>query len=308
MMHADKKIGFVRIPTPHRNRVSPASKLLLDAGTGRGPGDSLRVDDFSSLFGTHPESEFRTLVGDLQSAQVMHQVPSVFRLDDVGKRRHRRAVKAGHENLIEIMVGRAALEAGAGSKIVGPNRLIVAVCKRGSGRAISAAFGAMALPAFQLGEEFLSVLDAIQGERGLGRNIDGIAGLVGLPSRREGLDKSDEIPAVLVRQGDPRRDVGIVEDTDGRVAEKLVRWQSTGRRGSALVRRGDEIPRQNIKVRPIFSVAVAAEAGAAPPVAKVQLSSRAHVSSIFADVGFSLLRRCGQRQNESCKNDDTEYS
>src|SRR6267378_1450641 len=308
MMHADKKIGFVRIPSPHRNRVSPTPKLLLDAGTGRGPGDSLRVDDFSSLFGTHPESEFRTLVGDLQSAQVMHQVPSVFRLDDVGKRRHRRAVKAGHENLIEIMVGRAALEAGAGSKIVGPNRLIVAVRKRGSGRTIAAAFGAMALPAFQLGEEFFSVLDAIHGERGLGGNIDDIAGLVGLPARREGFDESDEIRAVLVRQGDPRRHVGIVKTTDERVDEILVRWQSACRRRSALVRRRDEIPRQNIEVWPIFTVAVAEEAVATPAVAKVQLSSGAHVPSIFADVGFSLLRRCGQRESESCKDDDTEYS
>src|SRR5467141_1662907 len=44
---------------PHNKAIA----LLLDAGTGRGPGDSLRVDDFSSLFGTHPKSEFRTLVG-----------------------------------------------------------------------------------------------------------------------------------------------------------------------------------------------------------------------------------------------------
>src|SRR6266850_2100477 len=120
----------------------------------------------------------------------MHEVPSVFRLDDVGKRRHRRAVEAGHENLIEIMVGRAALEAGALGKIVRSYRLIVAVRKRGSGGTIAAAFGAMALPAFQLGEEFFSVLDAIQGERGLGGNIDDIAGLVGLPARREGLMKA----------------------------------------------------------------------------------------------------------------------
>src|ERR1700730_4227265 len=166
MMQVDKKIGFVRIPSLHRDLVSP--KLLLDARTGRGPADFLRFDEFSSLFGTHPKSELRTFVGDLQRAQVMHQVPGVFRLDDVGKRRHRRAVEAGHENLIEIMVGRAALEAGAGSKIVRPNRLIVAVRKRGSGGTIAAAFGAMALPAFQLGEELFSVLDAIQSSGGVG--------------------------------------------------------------------------------------------------------------------------------------------
>src|SRR5258706_10127090 len=153
---------------PPKSRFPPP-KLLLDAGAGRGPANFLCFDEFSSLFGAHPESEFRTLVGDLQRAQVMHQVPSVFRLDDVGKRRHRRAVEAGHENLIEIMVGRAALEAGALGKIVRSYRLIAAVRKRGSGGTIAAAFGAMALPAFQLGEEFFSVLDAIQGERVLVR-------------------------------------------------------------------------------------------------------------------------------------------
>src|SRR5467141_2776491 len=235
----------------------------------------------------------------------MHQVPCVFRLDDVGKRRHRRAVEAGHENLIEIMVGRAALEVGALGKIVGPNRLLVAVRKRGSGGTIAAAFGAMALPAFQLGEELFSVFDAIQSGCGFGRNIDDIAGLVGLPARREGFDEGDEIRAVLVRQGDPRRHVGIVKTTDERVDEILVRWQSTGRRGSTFVRRRDEIPRQNIEVWPIFTVAVATEAVAAPAVAKVELSSGAHVSSILADVGFSLLRRYGQRESDRYKNGDT---
>src|SRR5258708_36672058 len=85
------------------------------------------------------------------------------------------------------MVGRAAFEAGACRKIVGPNRLIVAVRKRGSGGTIAAAFGAMALPAFQLGEEFFSVLDAIQGERGLGGYIYDVAGRVGLSWRGDGV-------------------------------------------------------------------------------------------------------------------------
>src|SRR6266481_4571031 len=161
----------------------PTPKLLLDAGAGRGPANFLCFDEFSSLFGTHPKSEFRALVGKLQRAQVMHQVPSVFRLDDVGKRRHRRAVEAGHENFIEIMVARAALETGALGKIVGPNRLLVAVRKRGSGGTIAAAFGAMALPAFQLGEQFFAMLDALERKCGLRRNGDRVSRFVALPPR-----------------------------------------------------------------------------------------------------------------------------
>src|SRR6266404_5391946 len=108
----------------------------------------------------------------------MHQVPSVFRFDDVRKRRHRRAVEAGHENLIEIMVGCAALEAGAFGKIVGPNRLFVAVRKRGGGGTIAAAFGAMALPAFQLSVELFAMLDALERKCRLRRNGDRVAWFV----------------------------------------------------------------------------------------------------------------------------------
>ncbi len=151
------------------------------------------------------------------------------------------------------------------------------------------------------------MLDAIQRERGLGRNRDRSGGLIGLPARREGFDEGDEIRAILVRQGDPRGHVGVYEASRHGVEEVFVGRQRSGGRRAALEGGRDEIARQDIQVWPVFSVAVAAEAVAAPAVAKVELSSSAHVSSIFADVGFSLLRR-GQREDESCKNCDTEQS
>src|ERR1700730_15281738 len=133
----------------------------------------------------------------------MHQVPSVFRFDDVSKRRHRRGVKAGHENLIEVVVCGAALEAGTRSKIIGADRLIVAVRKRGSGGTIAAAFGAMALPALQLGEQLFAMLDALERKCGLRRNGDRVARFVALPPWRKGLDESNQIGPVLGGQGDP---------------------------------------------------------------------------------------------------------
>ena len=49
---------------------------------------------------------------NLQGAQEVDEIPSVVRLDHVGERRHGRAIDAGHEDLVDILVGRAALEAG----------------------------------------------------------------------------------------------------------------------------------------------------------------------------------------------------
>src|SRR5258708_22116925 len=137
----------------------------------------------------------------------MRKLQAIFGLDEYGNRRLRRAMEAVHENFIEIMCGGAALKAVARRKIVGPNRLIVAVRERGGRRTIAAAFGAMALPAFQLGEEFFSVLDAVQRHRRLSRNMDRIAGLLTLPSRGEGLDEGDQVRALLVGEGNPCRHV-----------------------------------------------------------------------------------------------------
>src|SRR5260370_42112145 len=113
----------------------------------------------------------------------MYQVPSVFRLDDVGKRRHRRAIESGHENLVEVVVCGAALEAGTRRKIIGADRLIVTVGKRGGGRTIAASFGPMALPTFQLGKQLFAMLDALERKCRLGGDR-GRGGLVFRPPPR----------------------------------------------------------------------------------------------------------------------------
>src|SRR5437762_2598664 len=182
-------------------------KLLFDTGTRGCAGDFLGLNDFSAFFGSHPKGELWTLGSHLQRAQVVHQIPGIFRLDDVGERGHRGAIQAGHENLVQVMVCGAALEAGTRCKIVGADGLIIAVGQRCSRWSIASALLPVAFPAFQLGEELLPVLDAIQGDRGFGRNFERIAGLVRLPARREGLDESDHIRPLLFGEGIPRRHV-----------------------------------------------------------------------------------------------------
>ena len=74
------------------------------------------------------------------------------------------------ENLIEILIGRAAFEARAGGEVIRPDGLIVAVGERGGRGTVAAAFLPVALPAFQFLEKFLAVLDAFDRELRFGRN------------------------------------------------------------------------------------------------------------------------------------------
>src|SRR5438477_7356319 len=135
--------------------------LLLNSGTRWGsvnfPGRHL----LRALFGGFPQCQFRALVSDLKRPQEVHEVPSVVGLNDVGKGRHRRAVQTSHKNLVEVLIGRSTFKARASSKVIGPDWLVVAVGERRSRWAVAEAFLTVALPAFQLLEEFLSMLDAL---------------------------------------------------------------------------------------------------------------------------------------------------
>lgn len=181
--------------------------LLLSSGTRRGsinfPGRHL----LRAFLGGFPQCQFRALVRDLKRPQEVHEVPSVVGLDDVGKGGHRCAVQTSHENLVQVLIGRSALKARASSEIIGADRLVVVVSEGRCRRAIAEAFLAVALPAFQLLEEFLSMLDAFRGELRLRWNIDRIRRLVILPPNGERLDEGDQIGAILGGQGDPRRHV-----------------------------------------------------------------------------------------------------
>ena len=106
------------------------------------------------------------LAMNLQRAQEMDEIPGVVGLDHVRERRHRRAVHAGHEDLVDILVGAAALEAGVvpgDSEIVGTNGIVLAVGEGSGGRTVALAVRAVTLPAFELGEESFAVGDALEG-------------------------------------------------------------------------------------------------------------------------------------------------
>src|SRR5271165_7635636 len=112
--------------------------------------DFFGLDEGRAFRSAFPHRELRTLVPNLQSAQVMDEIPSFFRLNDVGKRRHLRTVNTRQKDLIEIAVGGAALEAVAGVEIVGFDGLIIAVGKSAGRRTVATTFRSMTFPAFQL--------------------------------------------------------------------------------------------------------------------------------------------------------------
>src|ERR1700732_703256 len=136
------------------------------------------------------------------------------------------------------------------------------------------------------------MLDALERKCRLRGNGDRVAWFVALPPGRKGLDEGNQISPVLGGQRDPRGHIGVVEASRQGVEEVLVSRQSASGRRAALEGRRNEIARQDIQVRPVFSVAVAAETMAAPAVAIVKLFAGACVSRVFAHVRFSLLRRC----------------
>ena len=66
----------------------------------------------------------------------MHQIPCIIGLNYIGKRRHGRPVHTGHEDPVEILIRRAALEAGVVArvgKVIRSNRLILAIGQGRSG-------------------------------------------------------------------------------------------------------------------------------------------------------------------------------
>ena len=134
-----------------------------------------------------------TVTVNLQRTQEMDEIPGVVRLNHVSKGRHGRAVQAGHEDRVDILVGAAALEArifSAQSKVVGTDRIVFAVGEGRGGRTVALPVRTMALPAFEFGEERFAMGNALDGDRRLRRNSDWRAGFFVLPARREDLSKS----------------------------------------------------------------------------------------------------------------------
>src|SRR5712664_181604 len=182
--------SFVRmVGTPSSPSNSTIRPLLFNSRTCGSARDPAGGNLLGALFRGLPQREFGALVRHLQSAQEVHKVPRFFRLDHVRERRHRSSVQASHEYLVEVPVGDAAFKPRPDGKVVRTDRIIVAIGERRGRRAIAAALLAVAFPAFQLLKQFLAVLNALDGELGLGRNVNGITGLFVFPAWRERFDE-----------------------------------------------------------------------------------------------------------------------
>src|SRR5260370_13539062 len=125
-----------RLPSLRASYSFPTSLLIrihnrswIHSGTGVRICYFLSVNDRGAILGAQPQGQLGALVVVLQCAQKVHQVPRVFRLDHVGEGRHRRAIEAGHENLVEVLVRLSALGTVVGSEVVRPDWLVVTVCQ-----------------------------------------------------------------------------------------------------------------------------------------------------------------------------------
>src|SRR5208282_744807 len=185
--------------------------------------------------------------------------PSVVRLNHISERWHGRAVHACHEDLVDILIGAATLEAGivlTQGKVVRTNRIVLAVGESRGGGTIALPVRTVTLPAFQLREQGLAVGNALDGDRGLGRNGDGSAGFFGLPAGREDFDISDQVGALLFGERTPYRHVGVDDAASDRVVEILIGGQRAGQSGAALEGRDGEVAWLRIKPNRVLAVAI----------------------------------------------------
>ncbi len=103
--------------------------------------------------------------------------------------------------------------------------------------------GSVALPAFHLLEKRAAAENALNIDRRLGRNRYGRSGFFVLPARRERLDRSDKVCALLVREGPPRRHIGRIKTTGHGIEQVIIRRKCARGRGAALEDGQREIPR-----------------------------------------------------------------
>src|SRR5579872_1450491 len=102
-------------------------------------------------------------------------------------------------------------------KIVGPDRLILAVRKSRCRGAIAFTLRSVAFPALKLREQILAVRNAFDGDGWFRRNLDWISGFFFFPSSREGLDVSHQICLLLRGKRVPDRHVRVRKSSTNRI-------------------------------------------------------------------------------------------
>src|SRR5215470_15724606 len=111
--------------------------------------------------------------------------------------------------------------------------------------------------------------NAFKGYGGLGRNRDGLAGFLLLPTWRERFDVGNQISLLLGIKGVPDRHVRIREPTADRVEQILVNGQGTGWSRTTFENRGRKIAGLGIDPHGIFPIPVTQVAVTAGAVAAV---------------------------------------
>src|SRR2546428_9609104 len=129
----------------------------------------------------------------------------MIRFEILEIRGHGSPVQSGHENAVEVLVGRAAFEALPGREVIRHDRPVLAVGQGGGRRAVSASTQAMAFCALHLFEYFKSPIEALWTRGGLWRYWDHRFGLLFVEPWRKWFYVSNEIYALLPRQREPGR-------------------------------------------------------------------------------------------------------
>src|SRR5580658_450012 len=222
----------------------------------------------------------------------MNQIPGIVQLNHVREGRHGRAIHTGHEDLVDILVGNAALETrivSARGEVVGADRIVLAVGERGGGRAVTLAVRTVTFPAFQFRKQSLAVGNALDGDRRLGRNRDWRAGFFMLPSGREDLDIRHQVGALLLAKGIPDRHVGVVDAASDGVEEIFIGGERARQGGAALESGYGKVARLRIEPNRVLAVGISVVAVAAGTVAsEVGLRVRSMPGEV-ADVALHRL-------------------
>src|ERR1700722_10794833 len=182
-----------------RKRKKKTSKETKKLNSGNSPpllrwGRSIRINRLQpKLFRQH----LFLAVLMHERPQIEHQVPRLFGLDVVGKRRHGSAVQASHEDPIDILIGIAAFWPGAIGKVEGRDGTSEIIGERRGGGSVGHTLNAVALPALHPGKHIPPGLDAVGSHFRLRRNHDRRPWFFVRPARREMLHPGDQVGAFL---------------------------------------------------------------------------------------------------------------
>ena len=116
----------------------------------------------------------------------------------------------------------------------------------------------VAFPTFELLKQVMAMLNSLYGYRSFVGNRNRCARFLIFPARRKRFDKGDEIDAILIRKGSPRRHIGIIKSPANRIKQILIGGKRARWRRAALESSLREIPGFGVEIWCVFTSTVAA--------------------------------------------------